>query len=767
MPTALHSVAMPASGDGTARRVTIAYELSNPGNARLLDRVLSAHYRLMPGQATADSDDAFDLLIVDPGGLERARSRLCEARARAAPTVLPVLLLAAAGQAPESWVRRELGRTVDDVLRIPTTGLELIARIDNLLRLRELSRLQEETSLELRDVVRALATLNTCDEILVRAREEGELLDRICRAIVETEGYRLAWVGFAMDNEEHSVEVRAAAGPARTYLDGLDIHWREGVVANAMRSGETQVIDDISQDPAVSIDRSRPRSFDLHSVIMLPLPVEKDSPGCLAIYSNRLHCFSDESRELLERLAGNLTFGLKALRVYRESRRQATEIESLAYSDALTGLPNRQYFLDRLDERLALSRASGTPGAVLFIDLNLFKMVNDALGHHVGDEVLRRVGNRLRWLVRGSDLVARHGGDEFVIALFGGGGGVRRETSPEAFEKVVRDTARRILAHLREPIVLGEHEHRLGASIGISLFPEHGLEAELLLERADVAMYEAKKGDTGHICRFTDDILERRQHRLTLEGRLYRAINRGELILHYQPICRLSTGEIIGVEALVRWPQEDGNLLSPAAFLPVAEETGMIAPLGEWVLETAARQLREWDDGKHALKMMVNLSLRQLHPDNDIESFARIVGPYVHPSRIELEVTEGMLMSDPPTIEAKLKVLHEHGFGLAIDDFGTGYSSLSRIKDLPFHSLKIDRRFVAGIGHSDKLEPVTQTILQLAENLSLCTIAEGIENAQQKECLTRWGCDYGQGFWFSPPLPPSELEELLRGGGVL
>ena len=755
----------PAEADSPAR-ATIAHELSNPGNIRVLNQVLGHDYRLQRGLADEGegSVPAFDIVIVDPGAFARVQPHLRTLRNRAAPAVLPVLLLVSGNQVPAAWIRRELGRTVDDVLRIPTTEAELTARIENLLRLREVSRLQQDTSRELRKVVRALGTLNTCDEILVRTREEHELLERICQAIVETEGYRLAWVGFAMDRPDRPVEIRAAAGPARTYIEGLQVQWRQGVVADAMQSGEIRVVSDIGCDPRVAIPRERARQFGLRAAIMLPLPMEFGPSGCLAIYSDEPHYFDEEPRQLLGRLARNLAFGLNALRVYQESERQASEIRSLAYSDALTGLPNRADFTHRLAKRLDRQGREGRAAAVLFIDLDLFKMINDALGHQVGDKVLRWVGWRLQALVRDDDLVARQGGDEFVIALFemprGGGAAAADE-----FRNTVLERSAHILQQLREPIVVDDHEHRIGASIGISLFPQHGRSAELLVERADTAMYEAKKQRGEHVCLFSEALLERLQRRVAMEGRLYQAITQQALTLHYQPVYRLDTLEVVAVEALVRWPQEDGSLLPPSEFLPVAEETGLINQLGEWVLASAARQLAAWHAQGHMLKMMVNLSLRQIHAGSEVERFEQIVGEHVAPSWIELEVTEGILMSDPPVVEAKLASLHAAGFRLAIDDFGTGYSSLSRLKDLPFQTLKIDRMFVDGIGQAGKGEDVARTILDLAHNLSLSAVAEGIETEAQRQRLLAWGCDFGQGFWFSRPLAADDMEAMLAAAG--
>lgn len=751
-------------------RPRIVYELASPGNARLLRHVLAGDYHL---QECADAsladidDDAFDLLILDPATLARRREWVRAQRADALPTVLPVLLMVAGTQTPAAWVRQELGRSVDDVLQIPTSESELRTRIANLVRLRRLFSAQARTVQERDNLISALHTLNTCDEILVRAREEKEMLDDICAAIIATGDYRLAWIGFATASADQPLTIKASAGPADGYLSGVLPRWDQGVLASALRTRRTQVVADISENPQRMPAGERAATFGLRSAIVLPLPLTEGPLACLIIYSDQTGYFGLGPRKLLERLASNLRYSLGALHIYQERERQAARIRNLAYADGLTGLPNRASFQTHLRELISRWQSKDIAGAILFVDLNAFKMVNDALGHKAGDQVLRQVGQRLRRLVRGNDVVARYSGDEFVVALSSAS---RNKAAPadtararETFNARARKVALRIIDHLREPIHLGEYIHRQGASIGISLFPDHGDDADTLLERADTAMYEAKHRHPEHICFFHPKILERRQQRLTLESRLYQAISNGELTLHYQPIYRLESREIVAVEALVRWPQADGSLMPPGEFLPAAEETGLIIPLGDWVLATAARQLAAWQGQGHSLRMLVNLSARQVHAEEgSIDRFADIVRPHVDPRSIKLEVTETALMLDAHRSEANLIALNAQGFQLAIDDFGTGYSSLSRIKDLPFSTLKIDRSFVSDSQQSGKARAIIQSIIQLAHNLAMETVGEGIENEQQYCLLQDWGCEYGQGFWLSRPLPATEMARLLH-----
>lgn len=325
--------------------------------------------------------------------------------------------------------------------------------------------------------------------------------------------------------------------------------------------------------------------------------------------------------------------------------------------------------------------------------------------------------------------------------------------------------ANRILARLAEPLTEGGFTHHIGASIGISLYPDHGRHATLLIENADKAMFEAKRQGGNRYLLFSEDLSASRQQRFAMESRLREALENKEFKLHYQPIFELDSCRIVAVEALIRWPQESGEILLPGAFMPIVEETGMIKPLGDWVLETAAQQLKDWHDKDYRLEMAVNVSLNQLHSDGIAEHFAELVSPHVHPRWMHLEVTENSLMTDPEAIETLLEELNRQGFQLAIDDFGTGYSSLSRLQHLSIHTLKIDRSFTCELGLPDsKGTALVSIIQQMASSLNLNTIAEGIETDEQRQMLLEiTGTNgWGQGFWFSRALPARELEERLK-----
>lgn len=752
------------SGVGPLPGVVVA--LFNAANARLLEQLLGERCRLHRVQAQSDGDsqtpdfEDIDLIVVDNAGFKYCRDWLLQWRSRAAPLVLPVLLVADSRTESHSRTTAELGHGVDDILRIPTSRAELLARIDNLLGLRKLSRRQDESRHQLATLVTALHTLNACDAIVVRSKTERELIDSVCRAIVEEEGYKLAWIGFARDGGPEPVEIQASAGPVQNFVRELAAAWAEDPstrrgIARAISTGEVQIAGNLADQDRVSIARESAVALGLAATIVLPLKAEPGPWGCVVIYSDTPGHFDREARQVLERLADNLVFGLNALRIQRERERQAVEIHTLAYSDALTGLPNRRHLVKYLDEMLAKKGGDSPSGAMFFIDLDDFKPINDALGHEIGDQVLYQIAQRLKGAVRETDLIVRQGGDEFLAVLF-------NDPWRSDFVDHIHAVADRINRYLAEPVAAGGHEHRLSASVGISLYPEHAQDAGRLIELADTAMYEAKKAGGNQAKLFTSDLATSRQHRLSMQSRLRQALEREAFELHYQPIFELESCKVVAAEALIRWPQSDGDMLMPGAFMPLVEEMGLIEPLGDWVLETAARQLRLWHEQGFELDVAVNVSLNQLYPGVEVGRFAAIVEPHVAPSRVHLEMTESVLMSNPEALQRVLTRLREAGFHLAIDDFGTGFSSLSYLQHLPIHALKIDRSFVKELGVAGtKGEKLVAIIHQMARCLDLQTVAEGIETAEQRSRLLALGRGRGQGPWFCRPVPASELEKRL------
>ena len=432
-------------------------------------------------------------------------------------------------------------------------------------------------------------------------------------------------------------------------------------------------------------------------------------------------------------------------------------IRHLAHHDVLTGLPNRRLLHKRLEQALGAARESGGHAAVIFIDLDRFKTINDSLGHAVGDALLKAVALRLTEVLRPGDTVSRMGGDEFVLVL-GNAAGPDDATA-------VSD---RLLECLSRPYEITGYSLRVTPSIGISVFPRDGEDAETLLSRADAAMYHAK-AEGRHCFRFfTEQVQRASTQRLQLENELHGAVARGELLLHYQPRFDLIHRSFVAAEALVRWQHPTRGMISPAEFIPLAEETGLIHPIGRWVLEEACRQQRAWRErGFCPGSIAVNLSAQQFRSADLAGSIGSILGDAgIEPEAIELEITESTLMHDSGQTLATLQALASLGIRISIDDFGTGYSSLAYLKRFPVHLLKIDRSFVRDIPANTDDATIVRAITGLAGSLGLRVVAEGVENEAQVRFLQGIGCDEGQGFLFAPPMPADELERRFAHCGA-
>ncbi len=435
------------------------------------------------------------------------------------------------------------------------------------------------------------------------------------------------------------------------------------------------------------------------------------------------------------------------------ARKQIDSLRHQATHDALTELPNRVLLQDRLTQALADAARDATPIALLLLDLDRFKEINDTLGHHVGDQLLQRIGPRVLELLCGADTMARLGGDEFAVLL------------PGAEEAAATALATEILAALAVPFMLEGQSLDVGASIGIALAPAHGDDAATLLRHADVAMYVAKRGHQGHAV-YDPAQDGNNPLRLGLMGELRAAIAQGELLLHYQPKLDHTSGRVSGVEALLRWPHPVHGLIAPDQFIPLAEQTGLIAPLTWWVLETALAQCQTWARAGLLLGVAVNLSARTLHDLALPARIAALLATYGVPAGLlTLEVTESALMADPTRALNVLTQLAEQGVCLAIDDFGTGYSSLAYLKRLPVHQLKIDRSFIQHLVEGGADAAIVASTIGLGHHLGLRVVAEGVETAEAWQLLAASGCDVSQGYHLSRPVTATELERWLRAGG--
>jgi diguanylate cyclase (GGDEF)-like protein/PAS domain S-box-containing protein len=433
-----------------------------------------------------------------------------------------------------------------------------------------------------------------------------------------------------------------------------------------------------------------------------------------------------------------------------DRKRAEEEIEHLAYHDALTGLPNRKCLKDHMDLALAQSQRSGSKLAVLFLDLDRFKLVNDTMGHGVGDEVLRQVGARLRGCVRAGDTVARVGGDEFVLLL----ATVEKEH--------IAPLARKLLDAVAAPLVVGSQRLTMTTSIGISLFPEDGTDVDTLLRNADIALYRAKERGRNNFQLCTPALNAAIRDRLALESGLRRAVDNGEFVLYFQPEVLLPSRTIVGAEALVRWQHPERGLLPPDSFIPLAEDTRLIVPMGEWILREACTQAARFPSGAaQPWFVAVNLSARQFHRGGLVKTVeGALAASGLEPGRLELEITESVAMGDIQEAIGTLTRLREMGVRVVLDDFGTGHSSLAYLKSIPLDAIKIDRAFVAAIPGTGADSSLVMAILEMARGLGLRVIAEGVETEEQVAFLFANGCRQAQGFLFGPPVPVSRLLTL-------
>ncbi len=436
-------------------------------------------------------------------------------------------------------------------------------------------------------------------------------------------------------------------------------------------------------------------------------------------------------------------------------REQQSRLNYMAFHDSLTALPNRALFYDRISHGLARAKRSGNQLVLMLLDLDRFKYINDSLGHDAGDVLLKTLSGRLQESVRDMDTVARLGGDEFVVLLEG------IQDSED-----ITSVAQKILLNVASPLNIVGHEISTSASIGISVYPEDGEDTDTLLKNADIAMYKAKESGKNNFKFYTEGMNASAVNFLLLENDLRRAIETDQLMLYFQPQFDLQTGSLMGMEALVRWNHPDRGIVSPANFIPLAEETGLIVPLGDWVLRTSCAQQKKWlETGKYTRKVAVNLSPRQFREKNFPARVAEILANADLPAQyLELEITESSAMEHAGETINMMNELNAMGLSLAIDDFGTGYSSLAYLKRFPIQKLKIDRSFISDIAVDQNDAAIANSIISLAHNMSLNVVAEGVENDDQAELLRQRGCDMAQGFYFAKPMSVEQLDKHLSNG---
>jgi diguanylate cyclase (GGDEF)-like protein/PAS domain S-box-containing protein len=477
--------------------------------------------------------------------------------------------------------------------------------------------------------------------------------------------------------------------------------------------------------------------------------------NCVLIRRDGLESAIEDSAAPIHDRAGRVTGAVIVFHDVSAARAMSVQMTYSAQHDVVTNLPNRLLLNDRITQAISLAHRQHRPIAVIFLDLDRFKYINDSLGHASGDKLLQSVSTRLLASVRASDTVSRQGGDEFVILL-------SEITHPED----AATSARKILLLLSAPCCIEGHDLHINGSIGISVYPEDGADAETLIKNADTAMYHAKESGRNNFQFFKADMNRKAVERQSLEGSLHRALEREEFLLHYQPKVNLNTGEITGVEALVRWQQPERGLVPPAQFVPIAEDCGLILQIGRWVLREACKQARDWQDaGLPPLPIAVNVSAVEFRDKGFVQGVRTILAETGLEARyLELELTEGVLMDDAESTASVLQELKTMGAHLAVDDFGTGYSSLSYLRQFPIDVLKIDRSFVNQITSDPDDSTIVSAIINMGKSLKHHVVAEGIETQLQRAYLQTQQCAEGQGYLFSRPLAAAQFAQLLLSG---
>jgi diguanylate cyclase (GGDEF)-like protein len=607
------------------------------------------------------------------------------------------------------------------------------------------------------------AALSAANEAIIRAETREELCDLVCKAAVLGETAMRNHISLVEPGGDH-IRVVAVGGPGedsalglRTPLDSSEEE-SQSLSEIAFKSRRPSISNDYMADPRLTRFRPRLQKLSTRSAVAFPLIKDAEVFGLFIVMSTELGTFTPELIDLLQRLADNVSFALANFDHAEEKARADRQIEYLATHDSLTDLPNRVMFNQLMHFSIEAARRHDRRFAVLFIDLDRFKIINDSLGHEAGDSLLVEIANRLRSSLRACDVVARLGGDEFVVIL--------EET---ADSNDIEDVARKLLSVLAQPLLLGGHECHTTASIGIAMYPADGTDVQSLTRNADMAMYLAKEDGKNGFRFFSKEIKTQSIERLTLETALRRALERDQFALHYQPKVDMATRQITGVEALLRWTHPDLGMLPPMQFISLAEETGLIVPIGRWVLKQACAQNAAWQRrGLRPISMAVNLSPRQFadeHLLRDIDEALATSG--MSPALLQLEVTESMVMQNVSRAIKVLKAIQHRGIRLAIDDFGTGYSSMSLMKQFPIDTIKIDRSFVRDLAEDSEDQAITEAIIRMGKALGMMVIAEGVETTEQETFLRDHACDEMQGFLFSKPLPPQLLADLLRSAPLL
>jgi diguanylate cyclase (GGDEF)-like protein len=616
---------------------------------------------------------------------------------------------------------------------------------------------RDRAEAELRRVERARRTLSMVNRTLVRATDEQALLDDVCRIIHDEGGYRFAWVAYARHDEAKSVEVKAHAGIDRTYFQDLKITWADsergqGAAGVAIRTGQPSIGRNIRDDPGMAPWRDEALRRGYAAVSAFPLRVDGEVIGSLGMAAGEPDAFDAAEAELLGELAGDLAFGIETLRTRQRSLEADATIKRMAEQDMLTGLPNRWRLQLRLAEEIEAARQASRPLALLVLGVDHFQEINETLGYQQGDAMLREVAARIEREVGQPENMARMGESEFAVLL------------PDCDAGAASRAAQRLLYDMFEPVKIGEIMLDAGGSIGIAVFPGQGEEPDVLIRRANVAMHRARHLGGGQAL-YTGGLDRECARRLSLVGDLHRAIDNDELRLYCQPKVRFADRQICGAEALVRWQHPVLGMISPNEFIKLAEHSGLITPLTDWVMAAAFRQSYMWRTAGLSMPLAVNLSARDLRDPKLAERVKNLYATWgAEPNGVQFELTESALMQDPAGSMESLKRLKDLGSELFVDDFGTGYSSLAYLQKLPVDAIKIDQSFVHDMLSDADSAVIVRSTIDLAHDLDLAVVAEGVEDSARWAQLAAQGCDVAQGYVVSEPIPAESFQAWQATG---
>ncbi|CAN7500575.1 EAL domain-containing protein [Acidovorax sp. LjRoot66] len=642
--------------------------------------------------------------------------------------------------------------TLDGIVGYYVLGSDITGRKLSEERIHSLNAELGQRLGDLERVTRAWKTLSAGNSAMLRATDEQQLLETMCKAIVDAGGYPIAMVWYRVEDAARSMRPMAESGfaPGIAVMRTLNVTWSDGefgrgAIATCLRTGMTQVVGDMQTNP--NYQHVRSILMGNASCIACPLVVGGVTIGTMAIFAKEPDTFGPDETRLLTESAEDLAFGIASLRANAQHARAEQEMRRLTRFDVLTGLPNEAQFTEIITHAIEAARAApgGQSFALLQVNVERLRDINEALGFAHGDQLLQEFGERLRSASPDANCVARLRGDEFALLLSAGD------------ERAAVGMVSRIQALLHQPFAIADIFLDVSARTGIALFPAHGSAADDLLRHLDFAVHQAKSREL-QFCIYDPQTIENRPERLTMAGELRRAIERGDLRLYLQPKIDFTSGRLLGSEALVRWQHADRGLMPPAQFIELAEQTGLIKNLTEWVIEAAMRVCREAQGRGDALPIAVNLSARNLRDEGLLGRVQLLHQSWgVDRGLLEFEITESVVMEDP---DAALRILHglrAQGVSLYIDDFGTGYSSLSYLLKLPVEYIKIDQSFVRDMSTNNDSAVIVKSTIDLAHALGRKVVAEGIETQRDWDRLAELGCDVAQGYFIARPMPAADF----------